>query len=264
MKPFFYKKSLGQHFLTSPQVIESLCDAGHVMSGDTVIEIGPGKGALTRALLRRQARVLALEKDETLIPYLSETFATEIASGQLQVICTSAETYSLDESITEPYKVIANIPYNLTGLLLRHFLGAQIQPTLLVFLMQYEVVSRITAPDNKTNLLELSVTAYGTPRMVSKVKKGAFYPPPEVTSAILCVSDISRKRFTNSEHERLFFEVIKTAFAHKRKFAYNNLLAIYDESLIHDAWHEHVGDFKKRAEDISLETWLSFTQVLVL
>lgn len=234
------KKSLGQHFLRSAHYLSAVADAAIIEEGDTVLEIGPGDGALTSVLLERGAKVVAIEKDTRLIPLLKEKFA----SKKLEVV----EADALDfEPSFKKFKVVGNIPYYITGALLKKFLSGPIQPTLLVFLMQKEVAERI-AREKKESILSLSVKAYGNAKYVQTVPAGAFSPPPKVDSAILSVSEISRKNFVNRAHEEKFFELVKTGFGQKRKQLKSTLRVLLGERA------ETLGT--RRGEDVSLEEWL--------
>lgn len=226
------KKSLGQHFLHNRNLLGAVADAATIAKGETVLEIGPGEGALTAVLLERGARVVALEKDTRLIELLKEKF-----KGQdFKVIEGDALEY---EPEFKNYKVVGNVPYYITGALFKKFLSAKNQPSTLVYLVQKEVAERI-AREKKESILSLSVKAYGTPTYIKTVPAGAFVPPPKVDSAILLVSDISRKNFKNKAHEEKFFELVKKAFGQKRKMLSTSLGT----------------DSSKRPEDLSLEEWL--------
>lgn len=259
MEPFRKKKSLGQHFLSSEHYLRLIADAAGVGAGDLVLEIGPGGGALTQELLARGARVIAVEKDARLLPRLREAFADAIASKRLTLLEGDAlELSPARLKLKEGgYTVAANIPYYITGALLRTFLSNKPRPSTLVFLVQKEVAARI-AREKKESLLSLSVKAYGTPTYVATVPRGAFAPAPSVDSAILLVSDISAGRFHNAAHEKRFFKIIHAGFAQKRKLLRRNVEkilgidaaeALAQADIPHDA----------RAEDVALPHWLKLS-----
>ena len=250
------KKSLGQHFLANKAYLRAVADAAGIKPGDTVVEIGPGKGSLTQELLSRGARVMALEKDRRLIPYLKQKFSREIDSGQLTIIEADALGFEASAYRLEPsaWVIVGNIPYYITGALLEHFLTLERQPSTLVFLVQKEVAERI-ARSKKESLLSLSVKAYGAPKYIRTVPAGAFSPPPKVDSAILQVRNISRKNFSSAEHEQKFFQLLKAGFAHKRKQLGRNLEPLLGKN--YSRILENVGiSPTARAEDVSLEQWL--------
>lgn len=253
------KKSMGQNFLKSKQAIRDIVSTGEIMIGDVVLEIGPGKGVLTEALLSAGAKVVAVEKDDDLMILLSEKFENEIKSGDLVLLNKDVLEITNDElGITNKnpnYKIIANIPYNITGAILEKFLSSEIQPERMVLMVQKEVAQRIVARDGKESILSLSVKAFGEPKYICKVPAKYFSPAPKVDSAILAIYKISRDNFRNfkdpKQEEDKFFTIVKTGFAHKRKLLRGNLSKILTKEGL-DTLSE-----KSRAEDIHINEWLS-------
>jgi 16S rRNA (adenine1518-N6/adenine1519-N6)-dimethyltransferase len=258
------KKSLGQNFLTSIPARLAIVAAGDLSSSDTVLEIGPGKGFLTKGLLESGAKVVALEKDKELVPLLSETFASEITSGQLTIV--EGDALEFDPSTFQPplsaFKLIANIPYYITGAILSRYLSGAHQPSMMVVLVQKEVALRVCAKDNKESLLSLSVKCYGGPKLVYKVSRGSFFPIPSVDSAVLQIKNITRSNFKNQYHETLFFKLIHAGFAHKRKFAISNIKQVFPDNDIPALFKEVGLSEKVRAEDVKLDTWLKLSLLL--
>lgn len=262
----FAKKSLGQHFLRNPRILQKVADAAALSPRDTVLEVGPGEGTLTELLLSRAGKVIAVEKDDRLIPHLQTRFAQEIASGRFELIrgdilSLSTTNYSL---LTTNYKIVANLPYYITGQFLRKFLqDTGHQPSSMTLLLQREVAKRIIAADGKESLLSISVKVYGTPAYRGTVKAGAFSPPPKVDSAIIAIEGISKDFFrpvvvqlqktspelSLREKEMRFFELLKKGFAHPRKLLSSNL-GIATETLVECGIKE-----KARPENLSLERW---------
>jgi len=257
---------LGQHLLTSRDIARAVVEAGRVVPGDTVLEVGPGKGMLTRELLDAGATVRALEKDPTMVAILYETFPEEIKSGRLSIIEGDARDFLKLESgssnLEAPYKIIANIPYYITGELLRLFLTAKTQPKTIALLVQKEVAERI-ARSAKESILSLSVKAYGEPHYVRTVKAGSFNPPPKVDSAILAITNISRKRF-NTVPERFFFDLLHAGFGQKRKQLRGNLKRALgvDEKTLEAVWKSAELPSAVRAEDVPLEGWCTLAHLL--
>ncbi len=254
------KKSLGQHFLTSHAIIAEIISSSNISPTDTVLEIGPGRGILTRGLLDTEAKVIAVEKDDTLIPELQKKFAKEIASGKLSLVHEDI----LDmKPLAGAYKLVANIPYYITGQIIRQFLEIENQPASMTLLIQKEVAERIVARDGKESLLSLSVKVFGTPRLVRKVLPGSFTPPPTVDSAILTVNDISRKKLSGVE-EKKFFVLLHLGFAHKRKQLLPNLAETseYKKDILTEVFARCGLDNKCRAEDVSLEQWIELAILL--
>lgn len=211
------KRSLGQNFLVNLWPVRLMAKEASVASGDTVLEIGPGKGILTKELLFCGARVIAVEKDDALVIKLREKFAEEILSGILELIHGDIMDFDITKYfVHKPYKLIANIPYNITGLLMRHFLEHTHQPISITFLVQKEVADRICMRDKKSSILALSVAVFGTAKYVEKVGRTLFRPAPNVDSAIIHINDIHNP-FANTEDKVSFFTTIKTAFNSKRK-----------------------------------------------
>jgi 16S rRNA (adenine1518-N6/adenine1519-N6)-dimethyltransferase len=252
---FQHKKSLGQHFLNSNYVPKQMCDAAGDINGKSVLEIGPGTGILTREILARGAKVVAIEADERAISSLEETFADEIARGDLQLHHHDART--LDPAqfglVKHSYICISNIPYYLSGSLFRSLLDTECQPSDLVFLVQKEVAERI-ARDPKESLLSLSVKAFGTPLYICTVKRGHFTPPPKVDSAIVAVREISRGNFSEISPAD-FFHLLHLGFGQKRKQLLGNLSAAYPRTQLEPLFHTLEIPLTVRAEDLSISQW---------
>jgi len=245
------KKSLGQNFLTSKEIAEDIIKTANLSKNDTVLEIGPGQGFLTEELLKKAGVVIAVEKDDLLVQYLEKKFREEIKTGKL--ILTHEDILGFNPSgyklIASGYKIIANIPYYLTGQILRMFLEADAQPKKMVLTVQKEVAERIVASDGKESILSISVKAYGTPYYIKKVPAHLFSPQPKVDSAILSIDNISKRVFKNKKQERQFFETVKKGFAHKRKLLKNNL------ECRNDALMQCNIEENARAEKLSREEW---------
>ena len=251
------KKSLGQHFLKNPYYLGLVADAAHIRPGEVVLEVGPGEGALTQALLERGAHIVAVEKDVRLIAALREKFGGK----NVEIVEGDALEFDPAHLKAKNYTLVGNIPYYITGALFKKFLSAAHQPSTLVFLVQKEVAQRITCHPStrlgsqKESILSLSVKAYGTPKYLKTVPRGAFSPPPKVDSAILSVKDISRSNFDSAEHEAKFFELVKKGFSQKRKYLKSNIGAQYADALKNAGVEE-----KARAEDVPLSKWLNLSR----
>ena len=161
----------------------------------------------------------------------------------------------------EPYTVAANIPYYITGEIIRQFLTAQHQPSTMALLVQKEVAQRIVA--QKESILSLSVKAYGTPKIVAKVSRKHFSPPPSVDSAILLIENISRDFFAEISEED-FFTVVRAGFAAKRKMLANNLSTVFPKQKVLEALAACGVPEKARAEDVALGEWKALTKKLCL
>ena len=257
-KKFVPRKILGQNFLKSETALRKIVEAGEIKQNDIILEIGPGKGALTEKLLGTRCKVLAIEKDKELYEILQNKFAEQIKLNTLILVCGDILDFNTNAYGLKPstYKIIANIPYNITGAILKKFLGGLNQPESMVLMVQNEVAKRIMARDKKESILSISVKAYGEPKMVMKVPARYFSPRPKVDSAIIAIKNISRKTFKESGiNEEKFWEIVKTGFAHKRKKLSGNLKTLKNGSLA-SVWS--LGN--KRAEDLSLEDWILLTK----
>ncbi len=217
------KKSLGQNFLKDSITLEKILS--RVVPGVVVLEVGPGKGALTKKLLKAGHQVIAIEKDHRLIEPLQEMFTGEIASGQFRLIHGDAledTPTNIFRNRVPKFQVVANLPYYITGLYLRGTLQSDYQPTQMILLLQEEVVDRIVAADGRESILSISVKAYGDPSKIMRVGRAKFSPAPRVDSAVLHIANISKGRLEGID-ENIFFTVLKQGFASKRKTLANNL-----------------------------------------
>ncbi|TSC61131.1 MAG: 16S rRNA (adenine1518-N6/adenine1519-N6)-dimethyltransferase [Parcubacteria group bacterium Gr01-1014_107] len=257
------KKSLGQHFLRSEKVLEKIISESDLSKKDTVLEVGPGLGHLTKKLLERADKVIAVEKDDRLIPLLSKKFASEISRGRLGLVHT--DILSFDPSTylksKEGYKIVANLPYYLTGKFLRKFLSGHEESKLesMTLLLQKEVAQRIVARDGKESLLSISIKAFGKPHYVATVKRDFFKPRPKVDSAILLIDKVGDK-ILKGEEQKLFFSIVKRGFSSKRKKLTNNLKALGDSNFWQEAFKNCRLSQNTRAEELSVRDWLCLTK----
>lgn len=259
------KKSLGQHFLKSEKALKQIIDSADLSIKDLVLEIGPGQGILTRQLLDSGARVVAIEKDQQLVVFLKEIFEKEIAEKRLEI--KEGDILAFDPNLLyfykkSSYKIVANIPYYITGAILEKFLTADHQPKSMVLLVQKEVAQRVVARDGKESILSLSVKAYGKPKIIDRVPKGAFVPAPKVDSAILLIDQINRDFFKNCD-ERLFFIILKNIFGKKRKQIRGSLTDFLENKIEALAILENLTIASNaRPEDLSLDDWSRITQAI--
>lgn len=256
MQKIHAKKSLGQNFLKSKGAVREIVTAGRITSNDTILEIGPGKGILTKQLLQTGAKVIAVEKDDRLIEFLQEKFANFITQGKFQLVHSDILEFdpTSPDALGLGYKLVANIPYYITGEVIRQFLTNTAQPKLMVLMVQKEVAQRICAKNEKESILSISVKAYGNPKYIDTVKAKFFSPIPKVDSAILLIDDISKSFFDNID-EKKFFDVIKAGFAHKRKFVINNLEAVSEKQKISATFNKLSIPLNTRAETVTLTQW---------
>jgi len=255
------RKGLGQHFLIDAGVLAKICRAACLSGDDTVIEVGPGLGVLTRELVAGAGRVIAVELDRRLAEALPGTLADapnlrvvhgDILKMDVESLLAEGETGGIRR-----YKVVANLPYYITSAILRFFLEATPKPEVMVVMVQREVAKSIISQPGDMSLLALSVQIYGSPKIVSRVPAGCFYPPPTVDSAILKVCPHAVPLITPAESEG-FFRLARAGFCAARKQLQNSLsqgleidkaaaLALLVDSGI---------DPRRRAETLSIDEWL--------
>ena len=260
----FAKKSLGQNFLMHAQTAERIVAAAQLPPDATVLEIGPGTGMLTRALLAQigeKGRIIAVEADDLLIPELNESFAAEIAAGKLELIHEDIRAFD-PARVGAPYALVANIPYYITGEIIRQFLTAQKKPYSVTVLVQKEVAERIARNNGKESVLSISVKAFGEPKYCFTVPKGAFRPAPKVDSAVISIQNIENKAFSSADDEQHFFDVLKTGFAHKRKKLMKNLEESYPRATLEAAFAALGLAADIRPEDVPSSAWKPLAHAL--
>jgi 16S rRNA (adenine1518-N6/adenine1519-N6)-dimethyltransferase len=204
-----------------------------------------------------------VEKDPDLVKYLQEHLKEAIAKKQLTLLEDDARNAdTIIKYIKGDYTIVANIPYYITGALFKAYLSLPKKPKRMVVLIQKEVAERIVARDKKESILSLSIKAYGVPRIVKKVDKGSFYPTPKVDSAILCVDNVSGDAFANKKEEEVFFKVLHTGFAHKRKQLISNLREMENKETLTALFANLSLKETTRAEDLTLSDWLILAKKL--
>lgn len=264
------KKSLGQNFLRCDWVVDALIKAADLTPQDTVLEIGPGTGVLTRALAAAAGRVIAVEKDEQLALALRAALEKEgiknveiIATDILKILPHLSPTYNLPPTT---YKIVANIPYYLTGHLFRLIFEQDILPETVVLTVQKEVAERVAAKPSHMSLLALSVQVFGTPEIIAAIPASCFFPQPKVDSAILKISGISGGFFTENKIEKAaFFETARRGFSQKRKVLVNALAGgggAGDKIAAARALAAAGIDSRARAEELSLKQWADLAAAL--
>lgn len=257
------RKGLGQHFLVDEQVLRGLISAVALTPGDTVIEVGPGMGILTRELAKGADRVIAVEIDTTMAAALREAL---VPLPNVTII--NADILESDPllllGVKTTYKVVGTLPYYIATAVLRHFLEAQIKPISIIVTVQKEVAQAIAAPPGKMSLLSVSVQLYGKPTIVDYIPPQSFYPPPKVDSAIVRV-DVYERPLVTIADEATFFSIVRGGFSAPRKQLRNSLALGLEmstgeaTSLLEEAGIEQ----KRRAETLNLEEWARVYQVFI-
>lgn len=248
------KKALGQHYLIDETVLQHILSASEVGPQDTVVEVGPGPGSLTRHLVRRAKRVIAIEID----PRFAASLPTSLGyPPNLHVINADARHVDLAQALAGEgdYKVVANLPYYAASPILRRFLetGGR-RPSLMVVMLQREVARSMVAHRGRMSLLAVGIQMYGTPRIICYVPPQAFRPPPKVTSAVVRI-DVGPRPAIEVEDVEGFFRVVAACFSAPRKQLRNSMslglgITAGESSLLLGA----AGlDPMRRAENLSLE-----------
>jgi 16S rRNA (adenine1518-N6/adenine1519-N6)-dimethyltransferase len=256
-------KSFGQHLLISRRALEAVLAAAELTPEDSALEVGAGTGVLTVRLAERARRVVAVELDRHMLPVLRETTAP---FPNVEILPRDLLTVRPEEVFgSAPYKLVANLPYYITSLTLRHFLEANNPPRRLVVMVQAEVAERMVAAAGGLSLLSLSVQFYGHPSIVARVPAGAFYPPPKVDSAVVRIDLFAEPPLVGEARER-FFALAHAGFAEKRKQLHNNLVRHLDVSREQArAWLDAAGvDPTRRAQTLSVEEWLALTRASLM
>ena len=199
-------KKLGQHFLKDHSVLDTIMQAADIAPHDTVVEIGPGYGALTTRLVETKAHITAMEVDETCIQHCKKIFAKE---KNIDIIKADARTADFPK---KPWKLVANIPYYLTGMLLQRLLAGECAPPFrMVLLIQKEVAEKMVHTKKRTVLYWLTLLS-GSARIVCTVPPAAFTPPPKVHSAVLAMEAHAKPR-----HTKALLATIEAGFTAPRK-----------------------------------------------
>lgn len=253
-------KSLGQNFLQDPFALEAIVSAAEIQPTDTVLEIGPGLGSLTRYLAASAKQVVAVELDMDLLIPLRAVIAPY---QNVRVVHGDILKLSPQKLITEEdYLVVANIPYYITSAVIRHLLESDPKPRRIVLTIQKEVAERICAKPGDMSLLALSVQVYGNPRLAARIPANAFFPEPKVDSAVLSV-DIYPSPLIQPKLIESFFKMIKAGFSQKRKTLRNSLSSGLHISTTASAelLTKANLDPMRRAETLSIAEWQTLCEI---
>jgi 16S rRNA (adenine1518-N6/adenine1519-N6)-dimethyltransferase len=255
------KKSLGQHFLTSPEVVRRMAKAAQIDKNDLILEIGPGLGILTEELLRSPAKeVILVEKDRQLCEKLKGDFT----QNRVKIICDDALLIIPNLQVDSPFKVISNLPYNIGAPTLISLLT--ICPTLpekIIVMLQKEVAERITTKpgDSNRGLLTVLIELYGQASILEKVPRNLFYPVPQVDSAVLFIDKIEQIPF----EPKAVIRILKLCFAGKRKKLKNSLFASLQipSDKITEITYKAGISADQRPEQLSREDWAKLIEALL-
>lgn len=256
------RKSLGQNFLHDPNALQKIIEIADLKPTDTVLEIGPGTGALTEYLAQAAKKVIAVEVDERLKPILDTRLST---FPNVWVIYKDILTVNVSDLIKpDDFVVVANLPYYITSAILRQLLESEHRPYRLVLMVQLEVAERIVAKPDDMSVLAVSVQFYGSPRIVTRLKPGVFWPRPDVDSAVVHI-DAYEKPPVDIPDEATFFKIVRAGFGQKRKQLKNALQhgLHLDKDSTEDLLNRTDIDPRRRAETLTLEEWAALSRAFV-
>ncbi len=246
----------GQNFLINGFIIKKILQSAELNKKDNVLEIGPGLGILTRELAKEVKGVIAVEIDRELVRVLKNELKDfkNIKIVQEDIRKIRPLDYGLKK-----YKIVANLPFNITGLVLKQFLTSSIKPEIIVVMLQKEVGERIIAQPPQMSKLSVMIQFYGQPKIISNIKKDNFWPKPKVDSVILKIKLFISPRFHD---ENLFFQIVRAGFSSPRKYLLNNLEkgAMISKEKGKKIFEQINLNKKIRAQELSVEEWIRLIQ----
>ena len=264
-KDYHQKKRFGQHWLVNKTILEKIKEVADLNENDFILEIGPGRGALTSKLLDSKIRKLhAIELDKDLINFLNIKFKNNDKFSLQQGDILSVNLDSINNNIT---KVVANIPYNITGPLLDIFVGRlgfirNYNYEKIIFLMQKDVVDRILSQERSSNAGALSIRM----QLLSKIRKicdvapSSFSPPPKVFSSLVVFEPLRKDLRLDIGVEKYIDKLLRISFNSRRKMLKNTLNSILSNEQINKLSESSKICFNLRPQDISIEQWIKLAE----
>jgi len=253
-------KRLGQNFLIDKNILQKIIDAAEINGSDIILEVGPGLGILTQELAQKAKKIMAVEKDNTMVEILKENLKD---FQNIEIVNTDI----LKFQIKEKYKVVANIPYYLTSPLIRKLLEEDKQPSEIILMVQKEVAQRICATPPNMNLLAVSVQFYANPKILFNVSKNSFWPIPKIDSAVIKITPShfggqTQKNSGERVSAELFFKVVKAGFSQPRKQLAGNLSSVLKipKPEIEKLLLQNNIQPTQRAETLSVQNWKKLAQ----
>lgn len=273
-------KTFGQHFLMDEIVLQDMLDVAEVSSDDVVVEVGPGIGNLTKFLIDKAGSVISIEKDPQFINVLNslkkknknfkyvladilETDMDEVLADEKSLKAVSKTSTSKDatpKASSPEYKVVANIPYYVTGKIVQYFLKQNNKPKSLTLLMQKEVAENLTAKEGSLNLLAISVQLYADVKLVEIVPARKFYPAPKVNSAVVHIDLLKKPKFKiDSDGEKRLFKILRACFTGKRKQIHNTLTNNFGikKEVVQEILQKLKLDPQLRPQQLSIAQWIA-------
>ena len=242
------RKSLGQNFIIDRRALDDILQAAELSGSEHVVEVGAGLGALTLRLSTAAARVIAIELDDRLMGVLRD-----VLSGTNNVDVIIGDVLATEINVPRNYHVVANIPYNITSALIRHYLERGDSPSRMVFTVQTEVAQRASAGPGQMSLLALSVQIYGIPEVRGRIPPSSFYPEPDIESAILRI-DMHRSPVVAPEWITPIFRLARAGFSQRRKMLRNSLGPVLGKRAEEVLVEARIG-VSARAQELSVGDW---------
>lgn len=261
------RRGMGQNFLVKENFYAAMIDASRINAKDFVLEIGPGLGFLTSKIAEKAGRISTVELDKRITAYLRENHALKNLKN-LKIIQGDILTLLNKIDLPKEYKIVANLPYNITSRFLKNVYSLDNSPVLMTLMLQKEIAERIVANPPKMSILAISIQLYTSPEIIEQVPKIAFWPVPQVDSAIVSFKKVDPGRIIkdfNKNKEKKFFQTVKIGFSAKRKMLKNNLSAGFKVSAreVEEKLLKVGIGSRARAQDLSLKDWALLTDVLV-
>ena len=248
-------RRFGQNFMVEEWPIAKIIEAADISASDLIVEIGPGSGFLTEELAKKSRKVIAIEKDRDLMPFLKEKFSK---IPNIELINEDARDF--DYTSLPDYKVVSNLPFYITSRLIRLFLELPRRPQFLALMVQKEVGERICALPPKMSLLAVSVQLYARTEFITEVPRTCFQPSPKVDGAIIKIAP--HQNTLNKEETDIFFKIAKAGFSQPRKNLLNNFVSQlqYDKKAINDWMSSANITPQQRAQTLSISDWIMLTK----
>tara|TARA_B100000941_G_C28493604_1_gene549517 strand:- start:852 stop:1682 length:831 start_codon:yes stop_codon:yes gene_type:complete len=264
-KNYHQKKRFGQHWLVNKQILERIKDVAKLEEEDFILEIGPGRGALTSKLLDSKiSRLHAIELDKDLIDFLNNKFKNDKKFSLQQGDILSTNLDSINNKIT---KVIANIPYNITGPILDIFIGRlgvikKINYKKIIFLMQKEVVDRILSKEgeNNTGAMSVRIQLMSNVKKICDVSPSSFSPSPKVYSSLVVFEPFKPEIRLDIKLEKYIDKLLRVSFNSRRKMLRNSLNSILSSEQINQLSKSSEICFNLRPQDLSIDKWIKLAE----
>ena len=257
-----FKKQLGQNFLRNRQALKKIIEALEIESNDVIIEIGAGSGNLTSELLKKTKKIIAIEKDKEWLEFLKKRLGIKNDEWPKAIEGDVRDVIKKISLEYPNYKIVGNIPYYLSGQLLRIFQELKNPPQLIVLTLQKEVVEKILAQPPKANLLSNILRLWAEPKLIMSLKSKDFYPVPKVNSAVIKLKVFSKNK--RLSHEEAIIKLLKIAFKQPRKTLLNNLSTKFEKEKIKNILKDLNLTEKIRSNELSLALWINIVKKLNL